>query len=83
MSYTIGWNMPGYMPEMEPYTLDTEDDAKRAMIDELLRDAENAPSNLATELSHTAEDLNLSDVSLGWDVTVGNIAYWITPTEGE
>lgn len=77
MGYTIGFNMPGYLPEMEPYTVDTADEAKRAMIDELLRHADSTDEPEATELSHAAEDLNLTDVSDGWDNTIGNTAYWI------
>ena len=82
MYYTIGWNMPGYLPDMEPYTVDTADEAKRAMIDELLRHADQVDegdSNLADEISHKAEDLNLCDVSTGWGETVGGLAYWIEP----
>lgn len=81
MGYTVGFNMPGYLPEMEPYAVDTADEAKRAMIDEILRDADNAESDRADELSHLAEDLNLEDVSLGWSDTVGNIHYWIEVTQ--
>lgn len=86
MRYTIGWNMPGYLPEMEPYTVDTADEAKRAMIDELLRHADQVDEgdhNIADELSHIAEDLNLCDVSQGWSETIDNLHYWITRTEGE
>ena len=85
--YTIGWNMPGYLPEMEPYTLDTADEAKRAMIDELERAADMSDAvndhSIAEDLSNAAEDLNLCDVSNGWDATIGNLAYWITRTEGD
>lgn len=84
-TYTLGWNMPGYLPEMDPYEIEGADAAKRAMIDELERDADNADAGdeheRANELSALAEDLNLSDVSDGWSATVGNLAYWITPTE--
>lgn len=79
--------MPGYLPEMEPYTLDTADEAKRAMIHELLLDADHAgdagDESRAFDLSATAEDLNLSNVSTGWNAIIGNVAYWITPTESE
>lgn len=84
--FMIGWNMPGYMP-VDPYMVVGADDAKRAMIDELERDADHADDcdehERAEELSALAEDLNLSDVSQGWDATVGNLAYWITPTDEE
>lgn len=80
MGYTIGWNMPGYLPEMEPYTLDTADEAKRAMIDEMLHTADLADiEDEAEALTHAAEDLNLEDVSLGWSNTVYDMAYWIEP----
>lgn len=82
--YTIGFNMVGYLPEMEPYTCDTADEAKRAMLDELDRDEDNAADeDTATELSHLGQDLNLSDVSDGWGAIVGNISYWIVRTEVE
>lgn len=85
--YTIGWNMPGYLPEMEPYTVDTADEAKRAMIDELDRYADQLSDsgyeNRAVELAFAMEDLNLEDVSKGWSTTIGNLNYWITPTEVE
>ena len=90
MLYNIGWNMPGYLPEMEPYTCDTAEDAKRAMIDELLRHADvlddSDRPDVANQCAFAMEDLNLSDVSQGWDATIGNYAYWITPvpfTESE
>lgn len=85
--FMIGWNMPGYLPEMDPYMVVGADDAKRAMIDELLRSADHADEienhEIAEELSALAEELNLSDVSQGWDATVDNLAYWITPTDEE
>lgn len=87
MTYTIGFNIVGYLPEMEPYTADTADEAKRAMIDELKRDEESALDGegepLANELCHAAEDLNLEDVSLGWSAIIGNVSYWIVQTEVE
>jgi hypothetical protein len=80
MGYTIGWNMPGYLPEMEPYTVDTADEAKRAMIDELLRHADQANTEAeAFVLTMQAEELNLTNVDAGWSFNVSNLAYWIEP----
>jgi hypothetical protein len=88
MSYfVIGYNMPGYLPEMEPYAVETADEAKRALIDELERHADQVADggdeDGATDLSHLAEDLNLSDVSGGWGANAGGLVYWIEQTPGD
>jgi len=86
MFYVIGFNLPGYLPEMEPYAVATPDTAKRAMIEELLRDAESAAQygdeDLATELSEVAEDLNLTNIEEGWGEIIGNTSYWIEAKKG-
>lgn len=78
--YIAGWNMPGYLPEMEPATFETFDEAKRFIIDGMLSQADNldnlARNEYATEedasfdhdeaesLSAAAEDLNLTGPDL-------------------
>jgi len=80
MSFVVVVNMPGYMPDAEPYALDSFDEAKRALIDEMLRDAdaagESGDEDLAESLTHAAEDLNLSSGPEFCDV-VGPLAYSI------
>lgn len=97
MGYIIGQNMPGYLPmdDEPPYVYDTADEAKRALIDEMLRDADFADQGgehtLAECLSNEAEDLNLSDVSGGFSTIVCDpdrehdlgTCYWIDIAEGE
>ena len=84
--FVVCVNMPGYMPEMEPYALPTYDEARRALIDEMLRDAdaagESGDESLAEDLTHTAEDLNLDN---GPEVcyVVGPLAYSIAVGEVE
>lgn len=76
-TYIIGNNMPGYMPDSEPFTVEgTFDEAKRALIDELLFAAEYAATEEeAEELTNAAEDVNLWS---GPDsIYVGNYVYWI------
>jgi hypothetical protein len=75
MPYVIGNNMPGYLPDSEPFAVDTFEDAKQALIDELLWAAEYAEEEEATDLTHAAEDINLW--SRPDSVTIGNTAYWI------
>ena len=76
-TYIIGNNMPGYMPDSEPFTVEgTFDDAKRALIGELFFAAEYADREEANELVSAAEDVNL------WrrpdSIRAGNYVYWIT-----
>jgi hypothetical protein len=33
--YVAGWNMPGYLPEMEPAEFDSFEEAKAFIVDEL------------------------------------------------
>ena len=40
-SYVALWNMPGYLPEDEGIVCESFADAKQALIDELLRAADN------------------------------------------
>ena len=63
--YLAMWNTPGHLPEMDPvpFALDDFDGAKRYVIDELLRQADDAdafPAPMcAHAFSHAAEDVNL------------------------
>jgi hypothetical protein len=76
-TYIIGNNMPGYLPEAEPFTVvGTFEDAKRALIDELLFLADNADDeDEAQELDEAAQDVNLW--SRPDNISVGNHVYWI------
>ena len=76
-TYVIGNNMPGYMPDSEPFTVEgTFDEAKRALISELLFAAEYAATEEeAEDLTHAAEDVNLW--SRPDSIYVGNYVYWI------
>lgn len=81
MTYVIGNNMPGYLPDAEPFAVDgTFEDAKRALINELLFSADYADTEEeAEDLTHAAEDVNLW--SRPDDIRVGGHVYWIA--EGE
>lgn len=61
MSYVIGNNLPGYLPDSDPFVIEgTFDEAKRALIDELLWQADVADTEEeAEELTEAAEDVNL------------------------
>jgi hypothetical protein len=85
--YHAGYNMTGYLPEMEPGTFAEYADAKRYMIWELDRQGDfefdsGTPEgkDIADSLSAEMEDLNL-DNGPEWGAIVGNMSYWIMPCE--
>lgn len=61
--WIAGWNMPGYMPDNEPASFESFEDAKAYIIETLKRfedeDAETSEDN-ATEYCHGAEEINLT-----------------------
>lgn len=76
--FVIGNNMPGYMPDAEPYTITgTLDDARRALIADLLWEADHAPNEEdAAFYTEAAEDV---DLWTGPDtVYVCGRVYWIS-----
>jgi len=81
MGYTIGYNMPGYLPEMEPYSVDTAEDAREALRDEFAR--LECVGDSAEEVDNAIAELNSADLSefaTGWYKPLGNgYVYWIEP----
>jgi len=60
MRFSSGSNVPGYMPDEPAEHHETFDDAKRCLIAEILRDADQADNEPdAEDLSAFAEDVNL------------------------
>jgi hypothetical protein len=85
-AWIVGWNMVGYMPESEPYAFESHAEAKQALIDDLLRfaDQEGMADNEdeAEALTHVAEELNLVSATDNgghgeWGEIVGNMSYWL------
>lgn len=83
--FSVGCNMPGYLPYADPYVVEGAESAKSAMIDELARDAEHAADGddheIAKEIDNAGRELADADVSQGWQTIVGGLCYFITPTE--
>lgn len=92
--WVVGYNMPGYLPEMEPYAFTSFEDAKRSMIDELDRAGdhhfdvgdslrESDPAESKRELAY-ADELSavMEDLNLtsegDWGVIIANTSWWIT-----
>lgn len=92
--YVVGYNMSGYLPEMDPYATTDYESAQRFMIDELKRSEDfhdmgpedDESEGRAEELCHAAEELNLHGTpklndAEPWDAFIGNMHYWITVEE--
>ena len=79
-TYVAGWNQPGYLPEMDPAHLDSFDDAKRYIIDSIkCHEAEygfDEQEDVAEELCHLAEDINLLDRPFEV-LAVDGWVYWV------
>ena len=70
--YVAGWNMPGYLPETDPETFDTLEDAAEYLRETLARwlDEDEAP-----------EDMSAADILLV-DSVAGYADGWYTPPQG-
>ena len=78
--WTAGSNVAGYLPESDPYVTSDYENAKRYLIDEMLRDADDLAADgnedAADELSLAAEDLNLTGPDQGYYLLID-----VSPTE--
>lgn len=88
MAYTSGYNGSVYLWHFEPTKHETFDEAKRALIQDMMFHADYEPDNTANELALVAEDINL------WDendrdmrdhgrqsITAGGFEWWIAREE--
>ena len=76
-----GWNMVGYLPEMDAsYPFESFQATKSSMIDDLERACDHLDEvgyhDEANELSGEEQSLNL-DNGPEWGTIVGNMSYWI------
>lgn len=85
-AYIIGHNMTGYLPESEPYAFSDHASAKQALIDDLLRYADDAAvygddEERAEDLDAAAQELNLISKGEEWSTTIGyrsgSMSYWL------
>jgi hypothetical protein len=85
-TWLAGWNMPGHLPDTEPFrTMDWEE-ARDALHDEL---HEAIDSREQREGNFTASDLRAAGESLlcaapnaSWSAEAHGVAYWIAQEEG-
>jgi hypothetical protein len=90
-NWASGHNTPGYLPEADPYVSSDHESAKRFLIGEVERAADDADAvgdhGIAEDLSAAAEELNLvrfvcQDTALAeWGATIDGVAYWLNSTD--
>lgn len=92
--YVAGWNMPGYMPDSEPCALDTCDEARDYIADEMEQDADEMEQNRddegqnadqvrdLRELAQTLRDA-IGNPDQEFGATVGTFHYWIAHEPGK
>ena len=87
MSYIVGWNMPGYMPDSEPYEVDTLADAVAALAEEVERSLDGVDGDdeawSVRQHEHVLETLKgeTDPYPPGMEYYAGNYVYWYAPME--
>ena len=81
-NYAVGWNMPGYMPDTEPYVHATFEEARADVIEELNRAIDDYGEEaeelcIPYELAIAEFESATSPIT----VTVGKYLWWIEPTD--
>lgn len=88
--WTAGFNMPGYMPDSEPCTFESFDDARDYIATCLEEIAEDAA--MGDDAAHAAKVAAMIDAAKPrvealtegeFGETIGNYHYWIAPSENE
>lgn len=88
MNWVVGYNMPGYLPENDPWVTDDWESARDALVDELERDAEFAvePGGEGIDVTlynDAIAELKALESGQEWATTIGNLAYWLNATDQE
>lgn len=79
--WVAGWNMPGYMPDSEPVTFETNNEALEYIADEIASVAEQCESDdEAKPLTDAAEAIRTYSGEFGQ--TIGQYHYWVTHEAG-
>ena len=80
------WNMPGYLPESDPFVTAYWEDARDYLVDELALSADNAatwsdedddePAQNSFDLAALADELREeADIENGWSGYAGGLAW--------
>lgn len=78
--YVAGWNMPGYMPDSEPCTFDTDSEARAYLAEEMARH-EGESGDFGNERNIEVSPAAIDECRNGdgeYGATFGNWHYWVT-----
>jgi hypothetical protein len=89
--WVAGWNMPGYMPDSEPASFETCDDAREYIGQEMLDASEALPDgeeyderrNALHDTADAMQRLAETAPDSEYGETVGGHHYWISKAENE
>lgn len=79
MSWVVGWQMPGYLPEMEPFTVDSWEDALDALRSEYERAWDEGDDDEFLE-GHT--EFHHARPGEPFYAVGGRLVWWIASDEG-
>lgn len=81
--YHVGFNMPGYLPEAEPFTTFDFENARESMIADIERHIDETEGDDGVDQRLAAID-DLREAKTGdWSYNVGDLAYWIAQCESD
>ncbi len=85
-NYVVGHNMPGYLPESDPWITDDWGTARAALKEDMERHADSLADfeedgDELTDLERAIDDLGTAPAGTEWGWTVGNTAYWLSLTD--
>lgn len=85
MGYIAGYNMAGYMPDVDVMETDTFEDAKSLILDELAWHAEMEVENGVTESAKREAEYTkameyVRQQTKPFEVTATEYVYWVSPS---
>ena len=93
-NYVVGHNMPGYLPESDPWITSDWETARNALLEDMDRHADSLADVFdengdyagedkveLAELESAIDDLRQSPAGRPWAMIVGNTSYWLSFTE--
>lgn len=90
-NYVVGHNMPGYLPESDPWITTDWETARDALLEDMERHADSLTDlpdvrsgddlDELDDLERAIDDLHKAPVGTEWGWTVGNTAYWLSFTD--
>lgn len=78
--WSSGWNIPGYLPDDEPMNFDTWEEARAALVEELLATSEQSAEHDVDEAAlydHVLAQLNQSEPDTNFCERAGNYVWWV------